>query len=118
MNVIDMKARGIRIRRIRVRKNISEAAVSEYMGIARESYRRIEQGKRDLRCAEAIKLAERLKVHPSIIIGYGSPQIQEEHVYKLAIDNGFDIARQLDGRITISPRLVKFAQAVVSQIHV
>lgn len=117
MTSMDMKERGMRIRRLRQARGVSALKLSKYMGISRASFNRMELGERDMRCFEAIKIAECLNVHPSQVIGYHPPEMNEEHVYKLAIDLGFEVVTQADGRITISPRLYNFAQAVVSQAH-
>lgn len=117
MELPDLKNRGMKIRRLRRLNNLTALNVSQYMGISRGSFNRIELGLRDMRCNEAIMMAELFKVHPNFIMGCESPVITEEHVFKIAIDHGFEVARQVDGKIGISPRLVNFAQAVVTQIH-
>ncbi len=113
MKLLDLTARGCRIARLRKSKYVTETEISEYVGISRVSYRRIEQGKRDMRCFEALKIAEFLNVHPNLIIGFGAPKLQEDKVRKLAVDNGFEVARQFSGRIDISPRLIAFARQVI-----
>lgn len=114
---MDVKDRGILIRRLRRLKKISAFRASVFIGISQGSYNRIESGEREMKCNELLKIAELYEVHPNYILGCKSPVIQEEHVYKIAIDHGFEVARQVGGKISISPRLVNFAQAVVTQVH-
>lgn len=109
--------RGMLIRRLRVSKKLSALSASLFVGISQGSYCRIESGERDMKCEELLKIAELFEVHASYILGCKAPVIKEEHVYKIAIDHGFEVARQIGGNIGISPRLVNFAQAVVTQIH-
>jgi len=117
MNTLDLVARGRRIARIRKSKYVTESEICEYVGIARTSYRGIESGKRDMRCFEALKIAEYLNVHPNLIIGFGAPKLQEDKVRKLAVDNGFGVTGHYSGRLDISPRLFSFARQVVDHVH-
>lgn len=117
MKVLGLKERGKRIKEIRESKYVTAMEIVEYIGISRSSYSSIETGKRDMKCCEALKIAEFLNVHPNRILGFSSPRVVEDKVRKAAIDNGFDVARQIDGRIDISPRLIKFAIQVVDQVH-
>lgn len=113
MRTLDLVARGCRIARIRKSKYVTETEISKFVGISRISYRGIENGKRDMRCFEALKIAEYLNVHPNLIIGFGAPKLQEDKVHKLAVDNGFGVPGYY-----ISPRLLSFARQVVDQVHV
>ena len=117
MEFLSLTERGMRLRQIRKAKYVSEVEISEYVGISRSCYRSIESGQRDMKCMEVLMISKYLNVHPNRIMGVVAPRIPVDKVRKLAIDNGFDVARQVGGAIDISPRLLKFAVQVVDQVH-
>jgi len=108
-----LKPRGEIIRQLREKKSVSCRELYEYLDISRSSYLKIEKGLRDLRCDELIKICEYLNVNPSLILGYKPKAVPTDKVHKLAIQNGFEQARQQNGRIDISPRLYTFANQLI-----
>lgn len=117
MEFLSLVERGICIRQIRKAKYVSEIEISKYIGISRSCYRSIESGKRDMKCIEALKISQYLGVHPNRVLGIITPRIPIDKVRKLALDNGFGVARQASGNIDVSPRLMTFAVQVIDQIH-
>jgi putative transcriptional regulator len=92
------------IKLLREEKNLSQAAVAEYLGMSRPSYDKVETGEKDLTVPEATKLAEILGVTFEDLFrdtihekakGYNPKRYREmiARLIKLAGDNS-------DGRIT------------------
>lgn len=108
-----LKPRGEIIRQLREKKSVSRSEMYEYLGVSRGCYAKIENGLRDLRCDELMKICEYLNVNPSLILGYKPKALPTDKVHKLAIQNGFEQARQRNGQIDISPRLYAFANQVI-----
>lgn len=107
----EMKLRGARIRQIRREKYVSSRELYEFLGISPSSYVRIEEGRREMRCFEAIKIAEYLNVPVLKILCVEPKPIVSDKVKKMAVNSGFD-------ELEVNRRLHKFAAAVVESLHI
>lgn len=101
--------RGDRIRTIRTQKGKSSLDLANYLGISRSSYIRIEDGIRDMRCFEAVLIAEYLNVPILKIMNVQEKPIISDQVKTLALQSGFH-------NWEVGNRFNKFAKAVASAL--
>lgn len=107
--VKDLIQKGNNIRYLRASRNKSINEMAEYLGISRSSYVRIEDGVRDMRCFEAVLIAEYLNVPILKIMNVQEKPIISEQVKSLALQSGFH-------NWEVGNRFNKFAEAVASAL--
>lgn len=105
-----LKVRGERIRKMRKARHVSIVELAQYMGISKNSYARIEDGIRDMKCGEAQDLSIFLNVHLNLILGIKPPHLVSDKIRKFAVNSGFRSSE-------ISPRLYDFAKVVIQDFH-
>ncbi|WP_171497544.1 helix-turn-helix domain-containing protein [Acinetobacter bereziniae] len=106
-----MKERGERIRELRKARHVSIVELAQYMGISKNSYSRIEEGIRDMKCGEAQDLSIFLNVHLTLILGIKPPHLVSDKIRKFAVNSGFRNSE-------INPRLFNFAKVVIQDFHI
>lgn len=102
--------RGKQIRAIRLSKHVSATELAEYMNINRSSYVRIESGAREMRCFEAVKIAEFLNVHLFQIMSVQSKPLISTKIRDIALKSGFN-------QWEVGNRFHAFANAVVDSAN-
>ena len=102
--------RGACIKAIRVSKHISASELARYLNTSRNSYIRIEDGIREMRCFEAIAIAEFLNVHLFKIMDVTPKPIVSSRTREMALESGFNPWE-------LGNRFQKFADSVVQSVQ-
>ncbi|OTG87842.1 helix-turn-helix domain-containing protein [Acinetobacter sp. ANC 3813] len=106
-----MKERGRRIEVIRKSKYVSATEIAAYLGISRRSYKRVEDGVRDMLCHEVQSICTYLGIHPLRVMAVQEPSIPQDRIRKMAQELGFSAAE------SHNPRIYALVQRALSASH-
>ena len=106
-----VKERGRRIEAIRKSKYVSATEIAAYVGLSRRSYKRIENGERDMLCHEVQSICTYLGIHPMRVMAVDEPTIPQDRIRKMAQEIGFSAAE------CRSPRIYELVKRALSASH-